>query len=121
MMNWIYRWLPRIFGRHCRSSRSFYYKGYKFPICARCTGELTGIILSFILFWFWKPKVIISILIMLPLILDGSLQALTSYESNNIRRFVTGILFGIGLVSIFVWTTTLVFNLGIEYGKGMNM
>ena len=40
---------------------------------------------------------------MLPLIADGTLQRLTSYESNNIRRLITGILFGIALVYAFLY------------------
>lgn len=40
---------------------------------------------------------------MLPLIADGFLQQLTSYESNNSKRLVTGILFGIALVFLLVY------------------
>ena len=38
------RWLPVFFGCHCRSDRSFFWKGKQLPICARCTGELAGIL-----------------------------------------------------------------------------
>ena len=117
MIKIIYRWLPRIFGCHCRYDRSFHYNGHQLPLCARCTGELIGIIISIILFWFWKPSVIASLAMMLPLILDGSIQRLTKYESTNIKRLITGILFGIGLTSIFVQTTMMAFSFGIEYGK----
>lgn len=40
---------------------------------------------------------------MIPLIVDGMLQKLTSYESQNGRRLVTGILFGIALVFLFLY------------------
>jgi len=36
------------------------------------------------------------------MIADGLLQALTSYESTNIKRFVTGFLFGYGLATLFL-------------------
>jgi hypothetical protein len=36
-------------------------------------------------------------LLCLPLIFDGFLQLLTSYESNNFKRVLTGIPFGFGL------------------------
>ena len=40
---------------------------------------------------------------MVPLIVDGSVQKLTSYESGNIRRLITGILFGMALIFTFVY------------------
>ena len=40
---------------------------------------------------------------MVPLVLDGTIQKLTSYESGNIRRLITGILFGIALICLFVY------------------
>ncbi len=40
---------------------------------------------------------------MLPLIIDGMLQRLTSYESRNIRRLITGIMFGIALIFAFLY------------------
>ena len=90
MRVWIYKWLPIIFGCHCRSDRSFYWKGTQFPICARCTGELVGILLCPVTFPLvsWSPW--IFAVLMLPMILDGVIQMLTSYESNNRRRFLTG-------------------------------
>lgn len=113
----IYRWLPRVFGCHCRSDRSFYYNGKQFPICARCTGELIGIVFSVILFWFWRPSVITSCIIMMPLILDGFIQGLTKYESTNLKRVITGFFFGIGLISLFAQSTMIAFRFGIQYGQ----
>ncbi|HJB51594.1 MAG TPA: DUF2085 domain-containing protein, partial [Candidatus Oscillibacter pullicola] len=43
LRRWLWRWLPIIFGCHCRPDRSFHFRdGTPFPICARCTGELAG-------------------------------------------------------------------------------
>ena len=69
MRVWIYKWLPIIFGCHCRSDRSFYWKGTQFPICARCTGELVGILLCPVTFPLvsWSPW--IFAVLMLPMIL----------------------------------------------------
>ena len=45
LRRWLWRWLPIIFGCHCRPDRSFHFRdGTPFPICARCTGELAGIL-----------------------------------------------------------------------------
>ncbi|MBO4711104.1 DUF2085 domain-containing protein [bacterium] len=116
-INALYVWLPRIFGCHCRSDRSFHYKGRQFPLCARCTGQLIGVLSCFILFWFWKPTIIWSIIMMLPLIIDGFVQLLTKYESTNIRRLITGIIFGIGLSAFIVRIDTIIYDIGVEWGK----
>ena len=44
MISWLYKWLPITFGCHCRADRSFFWKGKQLPICARCTGELVGMV-----------------------------------------------------------------------------
>lgn len=56
----------------------------------------------------------------LPLIVDGTVQKLTTYESNNLRRFVTGILFGIGITAFFAKTTVFAFDIGIAYGQSLS-
>ena len=84
--------------------RSFHYHGRPFPICARCTGELAGILLGILIVCILGyPKFSIALLMALPLIVDGTLQRLTSYESKNGRRLITGILFGIALVFLFLY------------------
>lgn len=40
---------------------------------------------------------------MLPLVVDGFTQRLTAYESTNIRRLFTGILFGIAFVFMLIY------------------
>ena len=57
------------------------------------------------LFLVWRPDIRISFALMIPMLIDGFTQKLTSYESTNFRRFVTGFLFGIGLVGIIADTT----------------
>ena len=49
---------------------------------------------------------------MIPLIIDGFVQLKTQYQSTNARRFVTGVLFGYGLVSMFLLTSIYVYGLG---------
>ncbi len=114
---WIYKWLPLVFGCHCRDDRSFYYHGEKFPICARCTGELIGMFLSLISCFFFRPSAKISFLIMLPLIINGFAQALTQYESNNIRRVITGFLFGYGIFMLFAISMIMAFKFGVDIGR----
>lgn len=49
MKKTVYEWLMAVghrAGCHQRADRSFYWKGRKFPLCARCTGVLVGYILA---------------------------------------------------------------------------
>ena len=99
-MAWIYKWLPIFFGCHCRPERSFYYRGRQFPVCARCTGELAGILAVVFTWAVWHPGTVCSLMMLLPLVIDGMIQLCTAYESKNIRRLWTGVLFGYGLTNL---------------------
>lgn len=94
------KWLPIIFGCHGRADRSFFLNGKQFPICARCTGELVGMLLISITYGFYHPPTIYAIFFLIPMILDGVIQLLTKYESNNSLRFFTGFLFGYSLFQL---------------------
>ena len=116
MKAWIYRWLPILCGCHCRDDRSFHWKGRRFPLCARCTGELFGLIFGAATFAFFHPGAPLSALLLLPMIVDGAVQAATAYESTNPRRFVTGALFGYGILCLFLLSSIAVFRLGLAVG-----
>lgn len=90
---------------HRKPERSFFIKGHQFPVCARCTGFYTTIILYTIYAYYvpivYTPEYILfGFLLCVPTILDGMTQFLEFRESNNILRFLTGILGGIGLMII---------------------
>ena len=112
MIPWLYKWLPIVFGCHCRPDRSFYWKGKKFPLCARCTGELAGIFAGIFIYAFHPIPLYACFLLMIPLVIDGFLQRLTTYESKNWKRLATGLLFGVGLYSFFACTTVMAFYFG---------
>lgn len=98
------KFLQIFFGCHARPDRSFYFRGKQFPICARCTGELIGMIAGIpIVIFQGCPQFVIVLVMMIPLVFDGFLQRLTSYESGNIRRLITGILFGIALIFALIY------------------
>lgn len=116
MEMFIYKWLPIFFGCHCRSDRSFYFRGKQFPICARCTGELVGFVLAAISYIFWHPHWIVLLMLMVPMIIDGTIQQCTSYESKNPLRFFTGLLFGYAFITLIILSLIYVFHLGQEAG-----
>lgn len=98
------RFLQLFFGCHARPDRSFFFRGHQFPICARCTGELIGILAGIPIAIIWGyPRFYIVVLMIMPLVLDGSIQRLTSYESTNLRRLITGTLFGVALIFLFIY------------------
>ena len=99
------RWINAMtmWGCHQRPERSFFLYGYQFPLCSRCTGILIGYLCSVLLMVFgWISDFLTCSLLILPLILDGGIQLLFDILSNNRRRFITGILFGIGFAQLFV-------------------
>ncbi|WP_431811652.1 DUF2085 domain-containing protein [Lysinibacillus sp. FW12] len=109
-----------IFFCHQRPDRSFYYKGRKFPLCARCTGMAVGYLLSTILvillglFDLW----IIALLI-LPMAIDGIGQLFGKWTSNNNRRFLTGLPGGIGIIYIFYTIGYQFFLFGQYVGRNL--
>lgn len=93
-------WCSKYWGCHQMPERSFFYKGYQFPICARCTGILLGYICAFIfLFLNIHIKLYLCIIFIIPMTLDGLIQLFTSYESNNLKRLLSGFMAGLG----FIW------------------
>lgn len=117
MIERLYKWLPIFFGCHCRDDRSFHYNGKKFPVCARCTGELAGMFLLGITYWFWKPPLIFSVIICIPLLIDGFAQLITEYESRNWKRFLTGLLFGYGFFFLIFYSLGWMYRYGENIGE----
>ena len=92
-------WCSKYWGCHQLPERSFFIAGYQFPVCARCTGIIIGYVVSLIYaFAFKKLHIITTIILILPMAADGTLQFFTSYLSTNPRRCITGILAGFGFI-----------------------
>lgn len=88
-------------GCHQLPERSFFIKGYQFPLCARCTGIFIGYVIAiFLLILRIYIPVRFCIAFILLMGFDGGLQFFTQYVSNNLKRFITGCLYGAGLVHL---------------------
>lgn len=88
---------------HQKPERSFFLHGKQFPLCARCTGLLIGYIIGILLAVLTHCNgYTYFMLLMIPMILDGSVQYFYKIESNNIRRLITGISGGVGIVYVFI-------------------
>lgn len=86
------------------SERSFFIKGKQLPLCARCSGIFVGYIIGIVLACLvgYQKLLLLLALLMLPMIIDGGIQLLFKKESNNIRRFITGLLGGIGIIYLLL-------------------
>jgi len=85
---------------HQIDERSFHFGIRKFPLCARCTGIYIGFFVGMITVWFFVFPPLFSSLLILLMIVDGYIQLKTRYESTNVKRFITGFLFGVAAVSL---------------------
>ena len=91
----------KLWGCHQKPERSFFIHGYQFPLCARCTGVLIGYLAAFLMLPFGcLTPVLLCLIFLVPLILDGGIQLICNVLSNNTRRFITGIFFGIGFIHL---------------------
>ena len=100
---WIYlmELVMKRWGCHQLPERSFFICGYQFPMCARCTGVLVGYIVAALDFR-RHIKSTLCILLGLPMLADWSIQYLNIKQSNNIRRFITGLLCGYGFIKLCI-------------------
>lgn len=101
-------------GCHQRADRSFFINNCQFPICARCTGVHIGYIIAIILTFFCHPPIWFCIAFCGIMFIDWLVQFLKIKESNNIRRLVTGIIGGYGLLSFEINVILLIINKFVE-------
>lgn len=100
----------RYTGCHQLPERSFFIRGYQFPVCARCAGAFVGEIASYILIafkFFISPLWTIVLLFIMGL--DWLIQFLNIKQSTNVRRFFTGICGGAGIT--FLYANIILFAL----------
>lgn len=86
---------------HRRKDRTIWFFGLERIFCSRCLGIIIGgtlgILISLLGFRF---DALLSLVLLIPLIIDGMSQAEGKRESTNLIRFGTGFLFGLGLQSV---------------------
>ncbi|MGE4571161.1 MAG: DUF2085 domain-containing protein [Candidatus Izemoplasmatales bacterium] len=91
-------------GCHQKSCRSFFYKNYQFPLCARCTGIVIGeLLIGPIVIMFGFNNIYLNLALLLLMAIDGLLQYYHILESNNIRRLLTGLGAGYAMTSTLIW------------------
>ncbi len=85
-------------GCHQMPERSFFFKGYQFPVCARCTGVIIGYIAATVYVALFLPNFVSGLLCCVIMFIDWCVQYLKIKQSTNIRRLITGIIGGFGIV-----------------------
>jgi uncharacterized membrane protein len=83
---------------HQLPDRSLFLNGNEMPVCARDIGIMMGLVIGMAaaLLWHQRFRFLWAVLLFLPMLADGGLQAITSYQSTNTLRLITGLLAGIG-------------------------
>jgi len=83
---------------HRNKDRTVNIFGLEKLLCSRCLGILLGgLVGSLLHFLGYHIPLKISILLAIPLLVDGFSQYLELRQSNNIFRIITGLLFGLSL------------------------
>ena len=99
---------------HQIESRSFTLNGNQLPVCARDTGLLVGVSfgMAIAVIGRLRPSAPVIAVLFLPMVVDGTLQLLTSYESNNTLRALTGIMAGLALALFMATVSEVVMEEG---------
>lgn len=98
---------------HQLPERTFEIGGHLLCVCARDTGIYIGILVGLLLVVMGRrersgpPSLYLILAMILPLILDGSTQALGLRTSTNQLRLVTGLLFGTAISPFLVYLLPL--------------
>lgn len=97
-------------GCHQMPERSFFYKGFQFPVCARCTGVVISSFVAFFVFLKKRISIIICFLLSGVMFLDWFLQYKEIRESTNFRRLVTGLIGGFGYSTLHLYFYRFIWN-----------
>ena len=112
-----------------QAERAPHIGNFVFILCWRCCGMILFFALGFLLMINHKYclkiqntkfiyLLLIIIILLLPMIIDGTRQYVFHIESNNIKRFITGMMFGFG---ISILTQKLIYELFYTKTKINNM
>ena len=83
------------------------------------TAKAAGILAGLATWWAVHPPAGVAAVLLVPLIADGLLQLCTPYESGNLRRLATGLLFGYGLTVLLLTSLGWAYQWGFGFGKAL--
>lgn len=84
---------------HQKSERSYVLNDNQMPVCSRDLGLFLGLFVGSVFGVVYRRRMTLGlcVLFLIPMAVDGGIQSLTSYESINILRLVTGLVAGFGI------------------------
>lgn len=85
---------------HQYPTRSLWIFNRPFALCSRCLGGYFGLGISYFIIYSKQKylfRLLKGIIFIIPGIADGIFQLMTTYESSNIIRLITGFIGGIGI------------------------
>ena len=95
---------------HQLPERNLWIGGRYLPVCARCTGAYLGFCIGYLLLPMRRkeacgpPNLWITLLMVAPMIIDAATQWIDLRTSTNELRLVTGLLFGVALAPLLVYS-----------------
>ena len=102
--------LGEMLGCHQMPERSFFIKGFQFPVCARCTGVILSAIISTIIFFKKRLPIGLCLSMSSVMLLDWGMQYLKIKESTNSRRLITGLIGGFGYSTLHLYFYSFVYK-----------
>ena len=90
-------------GCHQMPERSFFIKGFQFPVCARCIGVILSAIIATIIFFKKRLPIGLCLSMSSVMLLDWGMQYLKIKESTNSRRLITGLIGGFGYSTLHLY------------------
>jgi uncharacterized membrane protein len=98
---------------HQLPERSFWVGGHYLPVCARDTGIYIGFFIGYLLLPMRKkdaygpPNLWMTLLMTMPMVVDGTTQLIGLRTSTNELRLLTGLLFGAALAPLLIYALAL--------------
>lgn len=90
---------------HQLPERSYFMWGVQMPVCARCFGIYSGMVLGLLVYPFFKklnnskiPQLKTITIFVAPILIDAFAQSMGLYTTSNLVRSSTGIWFSIGVI-----------------------
>ncbi len=102
--------LGGVTGCHQLPERSFFARGYQFPLCARCTGVVLSAPVAVVAFFFAPISFATACLLSFVMLFDWLLQRFNIKHSTNKRRLVTGLIGGYGWTTIHMYLYAFLFR-----------
>ena len=98
-------------GCHQMPSRSFFFRGYQFPLCARCTGVVVGTVAALLTFFYWQAPPALCLSFCSVMLIDWLLQRTGILMSTNYRRLLTGLFGGFGCMTLQLYAISWLLRL----------